>query len=99
MFPWFQLLILWIIWKAFEDFWMEQLGDAEDAIREKLQSLTAGEQLGTSPLVKVLAVDTAADTVTILVREATEADVDAIDAQATATRLASQYSNATFPGR
>lgn len=68
MFPWFQLLILWIIWKAFEDFWMEQLGDAEDAIREKLRSLKGGDQLGTSPLVKVLAVDNAADTVTILVR-------------------------------
>lgn len=68
MFPWFQLLILWIIWKAFEDFWMEQLGDAEDVIVEKLKELTPGEQLGTSPLVKVLAVDEAADTVTILVR-------------------------------
>jgi hypothetical protein len=68
MFPWFQLLLLGIIWKAFEDFWKAQLGDAEDAIREKLRSLMGGEQLGTSPLVKVLAVDNAADTITILVR-------------------------------
>src|SRR5262245_38086644 len=68
MFPWFQLLILGIIWKAFEDFWKEQIGNAEDAIREKLRSLEGGEQLGTSPLVKVLAVDNVADTVTILVR-------------------------------
>lgn len=68
MFPWFHLLIVGIIWKAFEDFWMEQLGDAEDAIREKLRSLKGGEQLATSPLVKVLEVDNAADTVTILVR-------------------------------
>ncbi|MDQ3624805.1 MAG: hypothetical protein M3463_20370, partial [Verrucomicrobiota bacterium] len=68
MFPWFHLLIVGIIWKAFEDFWKEQLGDAEDAIEEKLRSLTGGEQLATSPLVKVLAVDKAADTLTILVR-------------------------------
>lgn len=68
MFPWFQLLILGIIWKAFEDFWKEQIGDAEDVIREKLRSLTAGEELAKSPLVKVLAVDNAADTLTILVR-------------------------------
>ena len=52
MFPWFHLLIVGIIWKAFEDFWMEQIGDAEDAISEKLRELKAGEQLATSPLVK-----------------------------------------------
>ena len=68
MFLWFNLLIVGIIWKAFEDFWMEQIGDAEDAISEKLRELKAGEQLATSPLVKVLAVDNAADTLTILVR-------------------------------
>lgn len=69
MFPWFQLLILGIIWKAFEDFWEEQLGDAEDAIRAKLRSLKAGEEISPAPLlVKVLAVDETADTVTILVR-------------------------------
>jgi hypothetical protein len=69
MFPWFQLLVLGIIWKAFEDFWEEQLGDAEDAIREKLRSLKAGEEVSPAPLlVKVLAVDQAADTLTILVR-------------------------------
>lgn len=69
MFPWFQLLILGIIWKAFEDFWEEQLGDAEDAISAKLRSLKAGEEISPAPLlVKVLAVDEAADTVTILVR-------------------------------
>jgi hypothetical protein len=68
MFPWFHLLVVGIIWKAFEDFWMEQIGDAEDAISKKLRELKAGEQLATSPLVKVLAVDKAADTLTILVR-------------------------------
>ena len=68
MFPWFNLLVVGIIWKAFEDFWMEQIGDAEDAISKKLRELKAGEQLATSPLVKVLAVDNAADTLTILVR-------------------------------
>ena len=44
MFPWFHLLIVGIIWKAFEDFWKEQLGDGEDAIREKLRSLKAGDR-------------------------------------------------------
>ena len=45
MYPWFLALILGIIWKAFEDFWMEQLGDGEDAIREKLRSLKGGDEL------------------------------------------------------
>ncbi len=37
-------------------------------------------------------------TVTLTVSEADAADADALDAQATATRLATQYANAVFPG-
>ncbi|AWK89440.1 hypothetical protein [Azospirillum thermophilum] len=68
MFDWFEKMIREVIWKAISDFFRDLAGKGEEAIRDKLRSLTAGEQLSSSPLVKVLVVDNAADTLTLLVR-------------------------------
>ncbi|MBB6694893.1 hypothetical protein H7B90_26200 [Cohnella xylanilytica] len=70
MFEWFEKLIRDTIWKAIADFFEMLPGLAEDAIREKLHSLTAGQELSSSPLVRVLGVDIGSDTITLLVRGA-----------------------------
>jgi hypothetical protein len=68
MFDWFEKLVRDIIWKAMQDFFRLLPALGEQMIRDKLKSLTAGQQLSSSPLVTVLAVDNAADTLTFLVR-------------------------------
>jgi len=60
-----------VIWKALNDAFHDLTRLGEQAIREKLQSLTAGDTLSaSSPLIRVTAVDNAADTVRLLIRGA-----------------------------
>ncbi|MBB6732919.1 hypothetical protein [Cohnella zeiphila] len=68
MFEWFEKLVKDIVWKAIDDFLEALPGELEDKVFEFLSGLTAGETISASPLVKVLAVDGAAETVTLLVR-------------------------------
>jgi hypothetical protein len=70
MVDWFEELVVGVIWKAIDDALKSLAGKAETEIITALRGLTAGQQLASSPLVKVLAVDNAADTVTLLVRGA-----------------------------
>ena len=62
MFDWFEKLVREAIWKALNDFFNDLAALAEAKIIEKLQSLTAGQQLSTTPLIRVTGVDLAADT-------------------------------------
>lgn len=70
MYDWFEKLVREAIWKALNDFFNDLAALAEAKIIEKLQSLTAGQQLSTTPLIRVTGVDLAADTFQILVRGA-----------------------------
>jgi hypothetical protein len=70
MFDWFEKLVRETIWRALNDFFSDLTGLIEEKIREKLKSLTAGQQLSTTPLIRVTGVDEAADTVQILIRGA-----------------------------
>ncbi|NOJ79791.1 hypothetical protein [Myxococcus xanthus] len=70
MFDWFEKLVREAIWKALNDFFNDLSALAEQKIREKLQSLQAGDQLSTTPLIRVTGVDLAADTFQVLVRGA-----------------------------
>jgi hypothetical protein len=71
MFDWFEKMVRDVIWKALNDAFHDLTGLGEQAIREKLQSLTAGDTLSaSSPLIRVTAVDNAADTVRLLIRGA-----------------------------
>ena len=70
MFDWFEKRVREAIWKALNDFFNDLAALAEAKIIEKLQSLTAGQQLSTTPLIRVTGVDLAADTFQILVRGA-----------------------------
>src|SRR5215204_456874 len=70
MFDWFEKLVREAIWKALNDFFNDLATLAENKIREKLQSLKAGDQLSTTPLIQVTSVDLAADTFQVLIRGA-----------------------------
>ena len=70
MFDWFERLVREAIWKALNDFFEDLSALAEQKIREKLQSLAAGDQLSTTPLIRVTGVDLAADTFQVLIRGA-----------------------------
>jgi hypothetical protein len=59
------------IWKALNDAFHDLTNLGEQKIREKLQSLAAGDTLSpASPLIRVIAVNEAADTVRLLIRGA-----------------------------
>jgi hypothetical protein len=68
MTDWFERLIKEIIWKALDDFFSDLASKAESEIESYLNGLTADEKIASSPLVKVLAVDSPPGTVTFLVR-------------------------------
>ena len=70
MFDWFEKLVREAIWKALNDFFHDLSNLVEDKIREKLQSLKAGDLLSTTPLIRVTGVDLAADTFQVLIRGA-----------------------------
>ncbi|GGD90071.1 hypothetical protein GCM10010911_55880 [Paenibacillus nasutitermitis] len=70
MFEWFEKMIREVIWKAIADFVEALPGMAEDKLYEFLHDLKAGEVLASSPLVKIIAVNDAEETVTVLVRGA-----------------------------
>jgi hypothetical protein len=65
---WFDRLVKQIVWKAIEDTVGILEGKAAAAIESELRSFTQAKQLSSSPLVQVVAVDDAADTLTLLVR-------------------------------
>lgn len=70
MFEWFEKLVREAIWKALNDWFNDLTTLAENKVREKLAELKAGDQLSTTPLIRVTAVNLATDTFTILFRGA-----------------------------
>jgi hypothetical protein len=70
MYDWFEKLVREAVWKALNDFFHDLTVLVEAKIVEKLQSLTAGQQLSTTPLIRVTGVNLANDTFRILIRGA-----------------------------
>jgi hypothetical protein len=68
MIDWFEKLIKDIIWQAIRDA-IGKVGDLLEAeVEEALRKLVVGEKLNDSPLIKVLAVDEAQNSVTLFLR-------------------------------
>ncbi|MFJ7765853.1 hypothetical protein [Bacillus toyonensis] len=68
MLPWFEKLVIEMLWKEIDDFLKGLGGMSPTQIQEKLRNLSEGETIATSPLVKVLTVDNVANTITFLIQ-------------------------------
>lgn len=68
MAPWFERLIKGVLWQSIRDLVGKLEAEAEAAVEKKLRSLKAGDKLSDSPLITVLSVNNAQDTLTLLLR-------------------------------